>query len=141
MVLQPPRPPSASPVSSSRTNWPYPPVGQLVLLVRLHAAVELQQVVQGVPAQVKKASCLVGIKHVHHVQPEVLLEPFYVWISTMEDLKIKPKPCSTEAQGRSCSEMNSVPRLLEYWNRCQDKDKDGSVLHASFSLGHSPLQS
>ena len=57
---------------------PYPPVDQLVAFVRVHVAEVLQQVVQGVPAEVEGAGSLVSVKHVDHVQPKVLLQPLYV---------------------------------------------------------------
>lgn len=70
---------------------PYPPVSQLVLLVSIDIAVQLQQVVQRMPTKIEETSSLVRIKHVHQVQTKVFLQPFHICISTMKDLEKQNK--------------------------------------------------
>lgn len=68
----------AAPAHSRSQFLPYPPVSQLVLLVSIYIAIQLEQVVQRMPAEVEETSSLMGIEHVHQVQAKVFLQPFHI---------------------------------------------------------------
>lgn len=65
---------------------PYSPVCELVAFIRVDVAEDFEQVIQGVSAQVERASGLVSVEHVDHVEAEVFLQPLDIRVGAMEDL-------------------------------------------------------
>lgn len=75
--------------ATSADRVPFPPVGQLELFVQCDTAVMMHEISQVELQHLQTSHSSASVKHIHHIDPEIPLQPLNIMLATMEHLKVR----------------------------------------------------